>query len=47
MGVLEHFQDRFDAAQEEELTLQEYLEICKAEPSAYATASVRGVRESG
>ena len=41
MGVFEHFQDRFDAAQEEELTLQEYLEICKAEPSAYATASER------
>ena len=41
MGVFEHFQDRYDAAQEEELTLQEYLEICKAEPSAYATASER------
>ncbi len=41
MGVFEHFQDRFDAAQEEELTLQDYLEICKAEPSAYATASER------
>jgi len=41
MSVFEHYQERFDSAQEEELTLQEYLEICKIEPSAYATASER------
>ena len=41
MGVFEHFQERYDSSQEEELTLQEYLEICKAEPSAYATAAER------
>jgi len=41
MGVFEHFQDRYDAAQEEELTLQEYLELCRKEPAAYATAAER------
>jgi serine protein kinase len=38
-GVFEHFQERFDAAQEEELSLQDYLELCKREPASYATAS--------
>ena len=41
MGVFEHYQERYDAAQEEELTLQEYLDLCKTDPSAYATASER------
>ena len=41
MGVFEHFQDRFDAAQEEELSLQDYLELCKTEPASYATAAER------
>ncbi|MDH3642344.1 MAG: PrkA family serine protein kinase [Gammaproteobacteria bacterium] len=41
MGVFEHFQDRFDAAQEEELSLQDYLELCKKEPASYATAAER------
>jgi len=41
MSVFEHYQERFDSAQEEELTLQEYLEICKVEPSVYATAAER------
>lgn len=41
MGVFEHFQERFDASQEEELSLQDYLQLCKDEPSTYATASER------
>ncbi len=41
MGVFEHYQERYDAAQEEELSLQEYLDLCKAEPAAYATAAER------
>ena len=41
MGVFEHYQERFDAALEEELSLQEYLELCKADPSVYATAAER------
>jgi len=41
MGVFEHYQDRFDAALEEELSLQEYLELCKSDPGVYATAAER------
>ena len=41
MGVFEHYQERYDAAQEEELSLQEYLELCKTDTSAYATAAER------
>ena len=41
MGVFEHFQERYDAAQEEELSLQEFLDLCKTEPIAYATAAER------
>ena len=41
MGVFEHYQDRFDAALEEELSLQDYLELCKSDSSAYATAAER------
>ncbi|NBC22854.1 MAG: PrkA family serine protein kinase [Gammaproteobacteria bacterium] len=41
MGVFEHYQERYDAAQEEELSLQEYLDLCKSDPSAYATAAER------
>lgn len=41
MGVFEHYQDRFDAALEEELSLQDYLELCKTDSTAYATAAER------
>ncbi|GAB4392897.1 MAG: PrkA family serine protein kinase [Gammaproteobacteria bacterium] len=35
------FQERYKAAQEEELSLHEYLEICKADPTAYANPAER------
>jgi serine protein kinase len=41
MSVFEQFQARYDATQEEECSLQDYLEICKIDPSAYATAAER------
>ena len=41
MGVFEHYQERFDAALEEELSLQDYLELCKSNASVYATAAER------
>jgi serine protein kinase len=41
MGVFEHYQERFDAALEEELSLQEYLELCRTDPSVYATSAER------
>jgi serine protein kinase len=41
MSIMQHFKDRYEATQEEEFTLEEYLEICKKDPSAYATAAER------
>jgi serine protein kinase len=41
MSIMQHFKDRYEATQEEEFTLEEYLEICKKDPAAYATAAER------
>jgi serine protein kinase len=41
MGVFEHFRSRYEATQDEEYSLKEYLEICKADATAYATAAER------
>ena len=41
MSIFAHYQTRYDEAKEEELSIQEYLELCKKDPSAYATAAER------
>jgi len=41
MSIFNHFQSRYDKAKEEEYTLQEYLEICKKDPTAYSSAAER------
>ena len=41
MIIFSHYQSRFEDTLEEEYSLQEYLEICKADPTAYATAEER------
>ncbi len=41
MTIFNHYQNRFDENQEEELSLQTYLEICKNDKAAYATAAER------
>ncbi|MEE2762225.1 MAG: PrkA family serine protein kinase [Pseudomonadota bacterium] len=41
MSILQHFKDRYEQTQEEEYSLEEYLEICKKDPTAYATAAER------
>jgi serine protein kinase len=38
---MQHFKDRYESTQEEEYSLEEYLEICKKDPTAYATAAER------
>jgi serine protein kinase len=40
-GVLSRFQARFESRMEEEYSLPEYLELCKSNPAAYATAAER------
>jgi serine protein kinase len=41
MGVFEHYQERFDATRDEELSLHEYLELCHQDASVYASAAER------
>ena len=41
MPIFEHYRSRFDEAQEEEMSLQEYLDLCKKDPSTYASATER------
>lgn len=41
MGVFEHFQDRYESVQQEEMSLAEYLSLCRDDPHAYASAAER------
>jgi serine protein kinase len=41
MGILEQYQLRYEAHKEEELSINEFLEICKTDSSAYANAAER------
>ena len=41
MSIFTAYQSRFEAEREEELSIQEYLEVCKSDPSAYATSAER------
>ncbi|MGV2835147.1 PrkA family serine protein kinase, partial [Pseudomonas shirazensis] len=41
MSIFSHFQQRFESTRQEELSLQEYLELCKQDRSAYASAAER------
>jgi serine protein kinase len=41
MSIFSHYQSRYELTQQEEFTVEEYLELCKNNPSAYATASER------
>lgn len=41
MSIFEQFQQRYDKSKEEEYTLEEFLELCKTDPSVYASASER------
>ena len=41
MTIFNHYLSRYTEAKEEEFTLQEYLEICKTDPTAYASAAER------
>ena len=41
MSIFNQFQDRYEEAKEDEMSLQEYLDLCKSDPSVYATAAER------
>jgi serine protein kinase len=41
MSIFSHFQNRFETTRQEEYSLQEYLDLCKTDPTTYATAAER------
>ena len=41
MDIFDHYQNRYQSHQQEELTIQEYLNLCKDDPSTYANAAER------
>ncbi|MCY4043654.1 MAG: PrkA family serine protein kinase [Cellvibrionales bacterium] len=41
MSIFSHYKDRYSTNQEEVISLNDYLEICKNDPSAYASAAER------
>ncbi|RDV25164.1 PrkA family serine protein kinase [Alteromonas aestuariivivens] len=47
MGIFEHYQQRYEDRKHEEFTIQEFLEICKTDPMAYANAAERLLKAIG
>ena len=47
MKVFDNYAARYERTREEELSLQEYLELCKRDPLAYATAPERMLKAIG
>ncbi len=41
MTIFSHYQERYQQALQEEYSLQEYLELCRDDPTVYATAAQR------
>lgn len=41
MSIFSHYKSRYETTQQEEFSIEEYLEICKKDPTAYATAAER------
>ncbi|WP_427981330.1 PrkA family serine protein kinase [Agarivorans sp.] len=41
MSIFDHYQQRYEQAQEEELSLDQFLTLCKEQPSTYASAAER------
>ena len=41
MTIFARYQNRYEAAQEEEMSLQEYLGVCRRDATAYASVAER------
>ncbi|MGL5606104.1 MAG: PrkA family serine protein kinase, partial [Plesiomonas sp.] len=41
MSIFDHYRQRYEAAKDEEFSLQEFLDICRNDHSAYANAAER------
>ena len=47
MSIFAHYQQRYESTQQEEMSLQEYLHLCKQDPGAYANAAERMLEAIG
>lgn len=47
MGIMKDFQVRYEQRKEEEYSLEEYLELCKTDPGAYANVAERMIKAIG
>jgi len=47
MGIFEHFRTRYETTKEEEISLQEFLQLCKKDKSCYSTAAERLLQAIG
>ena len=47
MGIFEHYQNRYEERKQEEFTIQEFLDICKSDASAYSSAAERLLKAIG
>ena len=47
MSIFDHYKARYESIQQEEMSLQEYLDLCKEDPIAYANASERMLQAIG
>ena len=47
MSIFDHVQDRFARVQQEDMSLEEYLALCRRDPKAYASAAERMLEAIG
>ncbi|MFL0810528.1 MAG: PrkA family serine protein kinase [Agarilytica sp.] len=47
MTIFSHYQERYEATQEEVMSIQEYLDLCKKDASVYASAAERMLKAIG
>ncbi|BBI52179.1 hypothetical protein HORIV_46000 [Vreelandella olivaria] len=47
MSIFDHVQDRFSRVQQEDMSLEEYLALCRRDPKVYASAAERMLEAIG
>ncbi len=47
MSIFDKYQERYESTRQEEISLQEYLQACKEEPTTYANAAERMLKAIG
>ncbi len=47
MSIFDHYTQRFENSKEEELSLQQYLDLCKSDPLSYASPAERMLKAIG